>query len=68
MENQMVHAIPFGKLRNLTWALISGNAVFLLSDLDILLSGPFSHHVKFYSFIFIHKFSTRVVCVNGKHL
>ena len=66
MENQMVHAIPFGKLRK-TWALISGNAVFLLSDLDILSSGPFSHHVKFYSFIFIHKISNRVVCVNGKH-
>ena len=66
MENQMVHAIPFAKRRK-TWALISGNAISLLSDLDILFNGPFSHHVKFYSFIFIHKISTRVVCVNGKH-
>ena len=33
----------------------------------ILCSGLFSHQVKFYSFIFLHKISTWVVCVNGKH-
>ena len=38
MENQMVHAIPFGKRRK-TWALISGNAVSLLSDLGKLFNG-----------------------------
>lgn len=27
----------------------------------------FSHFVKFYSFMFLHKISTRVVCVNGKY-
>ena len=27
----------------------------------------FSHHIKLYSFMFIHKISTRVVGVNGKH-
>ena len=30
-------------------------------------SGSFSHHVKFYSFIFCTRFFTRVVCVIGKH-
>ena len=34
-----------------------------LADLGIICSGSFSHHVKFYSFIF-----TRMVCVNGKHV
>ena len=29
--------------------------------------GSFSQHVKFYSFIFMHKISSRVICVNGKH-
>ena len=27
----------------------------------------FPHRVKFYSFMFMHKISTRVVCVNSKH-
>ena len=27
----------------------------------------FSHYVKFYCFMFRHKFSTRVVCLHGKH-
>ena len=69
MENQMVP--PFRKHQKL-WAVIWGNAVFLLflacsADLDILCSGLFYHHVKFDSFIFMHKIFTRVVCVNGKH-
>ena len=29
LEDQMVHAIPFGKLQKI-WALISGDAIFLL--------------------------------------
>ena len=29
MENQMVRAIPFGKLKK-TWAVIWGDAIFLL--------------------------------------
>ena len=35
--------------------------------LCVLFSGQFSHHVKFYSFMFLHKIFTRVVCVNGKY-
>ena len=34
------------------------------ADLDILCSRSFSQYLKFYSFKFIHKISTRVVCVN----
>jgi len=37
------------------------------ADLDILCCRSFSHHVKFSGFIFMHKISTRVVCLNGKH-
>ena len=37
------------------------------ADLDISCSGSFSHLVKFCSFTFMHKISTRVVCLNGKH-
>ena len=64
-------AIPFGKHQKL-WVVIWGDVVFLLflaclADLDILCSGSFYHHVKFDSFIFMHKISSRVVCVNGKH-
>ena len=36
-------------------------------DIRILPSEQFSLHVKFYSLMFIHKSSIRVVCVNGKH-
>ena len=52
------------------------DAIFLLflvckADLDKLSSGSFSNHVKFYSFVysfeFMKKIPTRVVCVNGKH-
>ena len=70
-EIQMVHPIPFGKLQKM-WAVIWGEAIFQLilvcsADLYILCSGSFFHHVKFYSFILMHKIFTRVVCVNGKH-
>ena len=50
--------------------MICGDAIFLLylvcsADLEILCSGFFFHHVKFYSFMFMRKISTRVVCVMG---
>ena len=52
--------------------MILGDAIFLLclaclADLNILCNGSFSHLVKFnfYSFMFMHKISTQVVCVNG---
>ena len=55
-----------------SWAVILGDAIFLLclvclADLNILCNGSFSHLVKFnfYSFMFMHKISTRVVYVNG---
>ena len=38
-----------------------------LAGLDIFRSGSFSHRAKYQSFMFMHKISTRVVCVNGKH-
>ena len=37
------------------------------ADLDKRWCGHFSDHVKFCSFMFMHKISTRMVCVNGKH-
>ena len=37
-------------------------------DLDILCSGLFFHHINKYSFMFVHKISTWVVCVNSKYL
>ena len=52
--------------------MILVDAIFLLclvrlADLNIPCNGSFSHLVKFnfYSFMFMHKISTRVVCVNG---
>ena len=33
--------------------------------LDLLCSGSFTHHFKFNRFIFLHKISTQVVCING---
>ena len=58
----------FEKLQKI-WVVICANAIFLLfsfclADLDILCSGLFSHHVKFYSFMFMYKISTPMVCVN----
>ena len=62
---------PFGKLLKI-WAVIWGDAIFLLflvcsAELVVLCNASFSRQVKFYSFVFIHNISTRVVCVNGKH-
>ena len=60
----------YGKRQKL-WAVICGDAIFQLflvcsAVLDIRCSGSFFHLVKFYTFIFMHKTSTRVVCVNGE--
>ena len=68
----MILAIdPFGKLLKI-WAVIRGNAIFLLflvcsAELVVLCNASFSHQVKFYSFVFMHNISTRVVCENGEH-
>ena len=51
LENQMVRAIP----------------LILVCSADLDCSGSFSHHVKFSCLMFMHKISTRVVCLNGKH-
>ena len=61
LEIQMVHATLFGKHEK-TWAVILGSAIFLL------FGGLFSHQVKSYSFMFMHKISTQVVCVKGNQL
>ena len=72
--------IPVGKSygsRHSAWeaseeAVFCDEVIFLLflvcsADLGIVWSGSSSHHVKFYSFVFMHRISTRVVCVNCKH-
>ena len=61
----------YGKRQKL-WAVICGDAIFQLflvcsAVLDIRCSRTFFHLVKFYTFIFMHKISTRVVCVNVEH-
>ena len=61
----------FGKVLKI-WAVIGDDAIFLLflvcsAKLVVLCNASFSHQVKFYSFMFMHNISTRVVCVNGKH-
>ena len=66
MGNQMVGAIPFGKLRK-TWVLRRCDFSTLLlcsADLDIHCSCLFSHNVEFCSFIFMYEIFTWVVCVN----
>ena len=71
MQNQMLRAIPFGKHQKML-AVISGDEIFLLflvssANLDVFCSRSFSHLVKFYRLIFMHKISSRVICVNGRH-
>ena len=61
----------FGKPLKI-WAVIKGDAIFLLflvcsAELVVLCNASFSHQVKFYSFVFMHNISTRVVCVNGEY-
>ena len=59
----MVGAIPFGKLRK-TWALVNlrrcdfSTLLFCSADLDIHCGWLFSHHVEFYSFMFMSEIST----------
>ena len=53
LENQMVRAIPFGKLQKI-WAVIRGDAIFLLfevslADVDIFYSDSLSHNLAFNS-------------------
>lgn len=50
-ENQMVHAIPFGRLQKI-WALIWGESTFQLfltssADFDVLCGGSFSYSSNF---------------------
>ena len=71
LENQMVRAIPLGKLQKI-WAVIWGDAIFLffqvsLTDVDILYSDSFSRNVAFNCLIFMPEISNRMVFVNGKH-
>ena len=67
----MVRAVAFGNLQKM-WAVISGDKIFLVflvcsAYMDLLCSLSFSHHVKFYSSMFLHMISTRMVCVNRRH-
>ena len=53
----MVCAILFGNFQKI-WAVICSDTIFLLflvcsADFDMLLSGLFSHSVKFYSSMFM---------------
>ena len=66
----MVGPIRFGKPQK-TWAVIRGDAILSLflvcsADLDVFCGASFSLQVKFYSLMFMHKISTRVVYVKGK--
>ena len=71
LEDQMVHAIPFGKLQKI-WALISGDAIFLLfevslADVDRLFCDSLSRNVAFKCLMFMPENFNRMVFVNGKH-
>ena len=72
LENQMDRPIPLEDLKkNGLIKKLEAMPFFLLllvcsANLDRLCSKSFSHHFKFYSFMFTHKISTRVVCVNRK--
>ena len=68
----MVGPIPLGSLKKMGCKKIFEAMPFFLlflvcsANLDRLCSKSFSYHFKFYSFMFMHHISTRVVCVNGK--
>ena len=71
LENQMVRAIPFGKLQKI-WAVIRDDAIFLLfevsqADVDIFYSDSLSRNLAFNCFMFMPEISNRMVFVNGKH-
>ena len=59
-------AIPFSKLLEI-WAFVRGGAnIFLLVLVDSVdLVRSFSRNFEFYSFMFKHKISTQLVCVNS---
>ena len=68
----MVGPIPLGSLNKMGCKKIFEAMPFFLlflvcsANLDRLCSKSLSYHFKFYSFMFMHQISTRVVCVNGK--
>ena len=71
MENEMVRAIPFGKLQKI-WALIWGDAIFLLfyvspADLDVIYSDTHYCNFAFNCFMFMPEITNRMVFLNGKH-
>ena len=71
-KSNVLHLFFWEASENMDCDLRGGNfctlfSLFCCFGYFIHCSGSFSHHVKFYSFIFIHKISTRVICVNGKH-
>jgi len=70
-ENQMVRAIPFGKLQKI-WAVIWGHAIFLLfqvslADVDIVYSDSLFRNVAFNCLMLMPEISNRMVFVNAKH-
>ena len=58
-ENQSVCAIPFGKI----WTVICGDAVFLLFLDFVVGRSPTKSNFKAL-YMFMHKISNRVVCLN----
>ena len=66
LDNQMVRVIPFGKVQK-TWAVIWGDVSFCSADLDILCIGSAFLHLRFYSFMLMHKNFT-LVAVAGARL
>ena len=71
LENQMVRAIPFGKLQKI-WAVIWDDAIFLLfevslADVNIFHSDSLSRNLAFNCVMFMPEISNRMVFVNGKH-
>ena len=71
LEDQMVRAIPFGKLQKI-WALICGDDIFLLflvslADVDRHFCDSLSRDVAFKCLMFMPEISNRMVFVNGKH-
>ena len=72
LEDQMVRAIPFGKLQKI-WALICGDAIFLLfkvsrPGMDRLFCNFLPHNIAFNCLMFMPEISNRMVFLNGKHL
>ena len=72
MVNQVVRAIPFETEASENMGCDLRGRNFLLFSVcpayvDVICSGSFCHFAKFYSLMFIHKISNRVVCENGKH-